>query len=222
MVEHDSTLTGRIGRHIRRRLVSGLLVLVPLAITVVVVKLLFSSLTAFILPLLEPLRQELPAYALPVIALAATVLIVYIVGVVTTHIVGRRLIHLGESILLRLPIVKPIYAASKQAVDVFSAKNNAGFKAVVLVEFPRAGSLAVGFVTGTIRDPQGRAMSRVFIPTTPNPTSGFLLILPENQVQFTTISVEDGIKMIVSGGMLAPETYGIAPRREDAETAPEA
>jgi uncharacterized membrane protein len=96
-------------------------------------------------------------------------------------------------------------------VDTFSSSTKAAFQAVVLVDFPRRGSLAIGFVTGTILDPRGKTLYRVFVATTPNPTSGFLIMYPEEEVQFTDISVEDGVKMIVSGGMLAPPSYRVRP-----------
>ncbi len=105
---------------------------------------------------------------------------------------------------MKLPIAKTVYAASKQVIDTFSNSTKAAFKSVVLIPFPFPGSLAVGFVTGTIPDSKGKILYRVFVPMAPNPTSGFLILLPEEALQFTEISVEDGIKMVVSGGILAP------------------
>ena len=204
-------LSAKLGKHLRMRLMSGLLVLIPLAVTLFILNLCFASLTSFVRPVMRPWLGELPEYILTLIALASTVLIIYIVGLITTHIIGRRLIQWGETLLMRLPIVKTVYAASKQVVDTFSSSTKAAFQAVVLVEFPRRDSLAVGFITGTILSPEGKTLYRVFVATTPNPTSGFLVILPEEEVHFTDISVEDGVKMIVSGGMLAPLTYRIRP-----------
>ncbi|HNX36463.1 MAG TPA: DUF502 domain-containing protein [Kiritimatiellia bacterium] len=211
--------SSRIGKHLRNRLMSGLLVLIPLAITLFILNLLFSTLTAFARPVLRPWTGELPEYILTLIALLVTAVLIYLVGGITTHIIGRRLIHWGEAVLLRLPIVKSIYASSKQVVETFSSSTTAAFQAVVLVEFPRRDALALGFVTGTILNPQGRTFYRIFVATTPNPTSGFLLLLPRDAVQFTDISVEDGIKMIVSGGMLAPPSYQVRPQENTPEQA---
>lgn len=197
------------GKHVRTRFVSGLLVLIPLAITLFVLNLFFSFLTAFVRPLLRPWTGNVPEYVVMLLALAITLALVYTVGVVTTYFAGRRMIHFGERLLLKLPIVRSVYAASKQVVETFSTSTKAAFQAVVFVDFPRRGSLAIGFVTGIIRNPDDKVMYRVFVATTPNPTSGFLLILPEEEVYFTNISVEEGVKMIVSGGMLAPERYQI-------------
>lgn len=207
--EIKETSSLRFGKHVRTRLVSGLLVLVPVAITLFVLNLFFSFLTAFVRPLLRPWTGDVPEYVVMLLALAITLTLVYTAGVVTTYLAGRRMIHFGERVLLKLPIVKSVYAASKQVVDTFSSSTKAAFQAVVFVDFPRRGSLAIGFVTGIIRNPDDKVMYRVFVATTPNPTSGFLLILPKEEVYFTNISVEEGVKMIVSGGMLAPERYRI-------------
>jgi len=207
--ETKSGAASGLGKHMRTRFMSGLLVLIPLAVTVFVLNVILRFLTAFARPLMKPWVGELPESVLTLIALFATALIVYFVGSITTHIVGRRLFSLGEKILLKLPVVKSVYAASKQVVDTFSSSSKASFQAVAFVEFPRRGSRAIGFITGSMPDPSGTTLYRVFIATTPNPTSGFLLLMPEADIQFTDISVEEGLKMIVSGGVLAPAHYRI-------------
>ncbi len=198
-------------KHLRARLISGILVLIPLAITLFFLNILLASLTSFVRPLLRPLLSpfvvEIPEYAVTLIALFITTLIIYFTGFVTNYVVGRRFIQLGERLLMKMPIIKSVYSASKQVVDTFSSTTKAAFKAVALVEFPRKGCLALGFVTGVMTSPEGQLMYRVFIATTPNPTTGFLLILPADEVQFTDIAVEEGVKMLVSGGVLSPESY---------------
>jgi uncharacterized membrane protein len=210
-----------IGGHLKARMISGLLVLGPLVITLFILKLLFAALTAFVLPLLRPWLDGLPEFVLIAIATVAALLLIYLVGMFTTHFIGRRFIHLGERLMMKLPIVKSVYSASKQVMDTFSSSTKAAFTATVLVSFPHPGARAIGFVTGTILDPAGRKLYRIFVATTPNPTSGFLLMLPEEEVTFTDISVEDGIKMIVSGGMLSPKSYAVrsAPLPADADQA---
>ena len=211
------SVSGRVGIHIRNRLVSGLLVLIPLVITVFILRLLFNWLTAFARTLLRPWLGEVSETVLALIALVVTVAGLYVVGVVTTHFIGRRLIQFGEGVLLRLPIVKTIYSASKQVVDAFSVGSKTTFEAVVVVEYPRRGTYTIGFVTGTIIDPNERKLYAVFVATTPNPTSGFLILFPEEDVCFTDIPVEDGVKMIVSGGMLAPKRFGHRVREPEPE-----
>ena len=202
-----------LGRHFRSRFVSGLFVLIPLAVTIFVLKLVFSTLEATAMPFIRPLLKTAPQSVLVLIAIAFMTLFIYLIGLIASHIVGQKFIRLGESILLKLPIIKSVYTTSKQVVDIFSTDSATAFKAVVMVTFPHPDSMAMGFVTGTMLDPDRKVLYRVFVPTTPNPTSGFLVILSDKQVTFTDIPVEEGIRMIVSGGMLAPAQYKIAPPR---------
>jgi len=197
------------GGHLKTRMISGLLVLGPLVITLFILKFIFAALTAFILPFLRPWLEDLPEFVLVAVATVAALFLIYLVGMFTTHFLGRQLIQIGEKMMMKLPIVKSVYSASKQVMDTFSNSTKAAFTATVLVSFPHPGARALGFVTGTILDPAGRKLYRIFVATTPNPTSGFLILLPEEDVTFTDISVEDGIKMIVSGGMLAPKSYAV-------------
>ncbi len=194
-------------RHIRNRFVSGVLVLVPIAITIFVLRLVFALLSGFLMPVLKPFVGDFPAWAVYLLAVASTLLLIYAMGSLTAFMIGRRLLNLAEQILLHVPLIKTIYSASKQVVNTFSASNRETFKETVIVEFPRTGSYAVGFITGTILNPAGAPLYRVFVPTTPNPTSGFLILLPPDQVMHTDMTVEDGVKMIVSGGVLAPPQY---------------
>lgn len=196
-------------RHLRTRMVSGLLVLIPLAVTLFVLKLFFSALASFARPVVRSAVNELPEYVLTVIAFLVTVLLVYLVGLVANYFIGIRLIHWGEALLLKLPIVKSVYSASKHAVDTFSSPAGTAFKCVALVDFPCKGSLAVGFITGSIRSPEGQTLYSVFVSTAPNPTAGFVLFLPEDRVYLTDWSIEDGVKMIMSVGILSPPVYRI-------------
>jgi uncharacterized membrane protein len=200
-------VSSAFSKHLRARLISGILVLIPLGITLFILNILLASLTSFVRPLLSPFVGEIHKYAVTLIALGITTLIIYFTGLITNHLIGRRMIHLGERLLMKMPIIKSVYSASKQVVDTFSSSTKAAFKAVALVEFPRKGSLAIGFVTGSMTNPEGQLVYRVFIATTPNPTTGFLLFIPADEVQFTDISVEDAVKMIVSGGVLSPDSY---------------
>jgi uncharacterized membrane protein len=203
----ENTKTTTFSAHLRSRFISGILVLIPLAITLFILNVILASLTAFVRPLLRPFVGEISEYAVTLIALVVTTLIIYFTGLVANYVIGRRLIRIGERLLMKMPIIKSVYSASKQVVDTFSSTTKAAFKAVALVEFPRKGCLALGFVTGSMTNPDGQLMYRIFLATTPNPTTGFLLILPAEEVQFTDITVEEGVKMIVSGGVLSPESY---------------
>lgn len=199
----------KLRRHIRSRFISGVFILIPLGVTLFVLKLIFTSLEAMAFPFVAPLLQGLPHSLIVLIAIAMMLTVIYMTGQIATFFIGQRMIRWGESLLLKIPLIKSVYITSKQVVEIFSANSMAAFKAVVLVAFPHPASLSMGFVTGTMLDPDGMLRYRIFVPTTPNPTSGFLVIMAGDQVQFTDISVESGIRMIVSGGMLAPTQYKV-------------
>ena len=196
-----------LGRHLQSRLTSGLVIFIPIAITLFVLHATIRLLTSFVLPWLRNLPFNIPDAALVAVALTVMAISVYITGLVAAHFFGRRLIRWGDRLLLRLPIVKPVYSASRQVVSIFASPSRTAFHAVALAEFPRKDSFSVGFITGTMIDPEGVPMYCIFIPTTPNPTTGFIIMQPEDETIVTDLSVEEGVKMIISGGMLSPHSY---------------
>lgn len=206
-MQEKDTISFRLKRHIKRRLVSGILVLVPLGLTFLILKFLFETFTGIMLPLVQPFTGKLPQHLVLALAFLGTFLFVYVCGLVTAHFVGQKLLTLGEAIILRVPVAKSVYSATKQIVTIFAGGNSSSFKDVVVFDFPRPGTRAIGFSTGSIRNESGQLYYNVFVPTTPNPTSGFLILVPAEQVMFTRMSIEEGIKMIVSGGVLSPGTF---------------
>lgn len=201
-------------RFVRSRLISGLFVLVPVWVTIVVIGAAFSAMSSLLSPLVGMLPWALPPLAERAISVVAFVLLVFVCGAVASRMVGRRLLAWGESLILRVPLVKSIYSASKQVVDAISLTKKAAFKSVVMVEYPRPGLKAIGFVTGVSADGAGRRWCRVFIPAAP-PTSGFLELVPIEEVEATDLSVEQGLKMIISGGFIAPDHIATHPFREE-------
>jgi uncharacterized membrane protein len=151
------------------------------------------------------------------VALAMTVFLICVVGLLARNYFGKRVIEWADSALLRIPLLNKIYGATKQVNDAFSSGNKTAFRTVVLVEYPRPGVYSVGFITSEpneeIRAKAKEKVVCVFVPTTPNPTGGFLLLVPEDQVTKLDMSVADGIKYIISLGAINPD-YGTAPRRE--------
>ncbi|MEZ4416327.1 MAG: DUF502 domain-containing protein [Gemmatimonadota bacterium] len=193
-------------QHVRKRLVTGLVVLIPLGITIFALRFLYNAATALLLPFLDPLLGHLPPWARALLSLGLLLTILLLVGQVATNVVGSRLIGLFEKVVLRIPIVRIIYQAAKQVVEAFNAPRS-DFQTVVMVEFPRPGMRAVGFLTNTVEDTDGRAWSTVFIPTTPNPTTGFLQVVPAGEAVRLDWSVEDAVKTIMSLGVLAPPQW---------------
>lgn len=193
-----------LGR-VRGRMTSGVVVLVPLVITVYVLKALFGFTAGILLPVIDPAVNEWPWILRAALSLAVLVAAIYLLGLLATHVVGRRLLGLGDALLLRVPLVKVIYKTSKQVVAALHGPNTKAFQSVVLIEFPRPGLKSVGFLTSTFNRKDGSVWHSVFVPTTPNPTTGFLQILPASEVTRTDFTVEEAFKMVMSLGALPPD-----------------
>jgi uncharacterized membrane protein len=190
--------------HFKARMASGLVVLIPLVVTAAVIRFLFNFTSGILLPIVDPAVTDWPAGARAALSFAILIAVIYLLGLVARNIVGRRVLQLGESVVLKVPFVKVIYAVSKQVVAAFQGQQSKAFKSVVFVEFPRPGMRAIGFLTGEVEMEDGSTWNTVFIPTTPNPTTGFLQIVPPDAVVRTDFTVEEVIKMIMSLGALAP------------------
>lgn len=198
----------QLQRHLRSRLLSGLFVLVPIGVTIFIMQILFGFMAMFTAPFLHYFMKNVSPALIQLISIVLFVILIYIVGLITTYVVGRRAVSIGESLLLRIPLVKNIYGAAKQVVDTFSQSKGTAFSGVVMIEYPRVGLKSLGFATGSVTAPDGSTQCLVFVPTAPNPTSGFMVIVPETCVEHTAISIEDGFKMVVSGGMIIPDDLG--------------
>jgi uncharacterized membrane protein len=188
----------------KTRMASGIVVLIPLVITIAVIRFLFNFTSGILLPFIDPALASWPAPARDALSLFILVVTVYLLGAMAAHVVGRRVLGMGERVVLRVPIVKVVYSAAKQVVGTFQGKSADSFKSVVFVEFPHPGMRAIGFVTSKVQRADGSSWNLVFVPTTPNPTTGFLQLVPAEQVTPAGISIEDGIKMVMSIGSLTP------------------
>lgn len=189
----------------KTRMASGLVILIPLVITAAVVRFLFQFTSGILLPFIDPALADWPVIARAALSLAILLLVVYLLGALATNIVGRRVLSLGERVVLKLPFVKIVYSVSKQIVAAFQGQGSKAFKSVVLVEFPQPGMRAIGFVTSNLIRADGSEWSTVFVPTTPNPTTGFLQLVPTASLEQTSYTVEEGVKMVMSLGVLVPE-----------------
>ena len=191
-----------IGLHIRTTLLAGLALTIPVGITLLILKYIFD----FFDPVLKPVFNQFTDQYTPGMGIVSLAIVIYLVGLVTTHVLGRRLINFGHSLVDRVPVVNTLYRAARQATDVFSNVNaNSKFTSVVLVDFPGYGLRSIGLVTSKLEDQNGNTLLAVYVPTSPFPTSGFLLFLPENRVTPTDIPVDDAMKLIISAGVVAPE-----------------
>jgi uncharacterized membrane protein len=198
-------------RHrLRRMLIAGLLILVPAALTIYVLVALFRLMDGFFGPLVNRAIQVFfPEARVPGLGLVMTLLVVLLLGWLSNKVMGRRLIAGFEQLIARVPVVRTIYSATKGVLEAVSRDRADAFTRVVMIEYPKENLFALGFVTRGARwdavDPRAKDLLLVFVPTTPNPTSGFLLLVPRTEAITLPISVEEGIRMVISGGILLPE-----------------
>lgn len=200
----------RIAGHFQRTLVAGVLVMLPIGITALVLKFIFDLLT----PILQPVTDLLPGPDVYGTGLVALLLLIYVVGLVAAFVIGRRLIDVAHRVMEVIPLVKGIYSTTRTAVQFLSSSgrqvgNNgtARYSGVVLIEFPRPGIRSIGLVTSQMYDADGVEVLSVFVPTTPIPSSGFLVIVPTSQVTHLDMSVEEAMAVVVSGGILAERMF---------------
>jgi len=189
-----------IGRKLRRQFIAGIIVTIPIGVIVWLVIWIFTSIDG----ILQPAVSSILGRTIPGLGFVILIVLVYLVGVMASNFVTRRLVNYGQSLLSRIPIVRPIYSSIKQIADSFSASGKTGFKQVVIAEDPMKGTRTIGFVTNESLDKAGNRLLYIYIPTTPNPTSGFLQIVKEEDVIQVDMSVDDALKMVVSAGKVLP------------------
>lgn len=189
---------------LRRWFIAGLIVFLPVAITVSIIAWLFRVVDSF-LGWLLPLTIGRP---IPGLGFIASIVVIFFIGALATNVVGRRLVGFFEGLMLRIPLARSIYSATKSISDSIFLQRHAAFRRPVLIEWPRKGIYTVGFVTGEssgVPDaPGGRALN-VFVVTTPNPTTGFMMIVPEREAHALGMTVEEALQLVMSGGIVSPD-----------------
>ena len=194
----------------RKYFITGLLILVPLAITLWVLNLIIGTMDQSLLLLPVAWRPEtLIGFSIPGLGSILTLLIIFLTGVFTRNFIGRQVVALWEAVLKRIPVVSSIYSSVKQVSDTLLSSSGNAFRTAVLVQYPRQGSWTIAFVTGVpggdVRNHlQGDYVS-IYVPTTPNPTSGFFLMVPRAETIELNMNVDEALKYIVSMGVVAPE-----------------
>ncbi len=189
------------GKKLRGQFLSGILVVVPIAASVLILVWLFNTIDS----VLQPLIRAIFGNSIPGVGFATTIILIYIIGAVARNVIGKRIIQYGESLLSKVPIFRQLSSGIRQILESFTAPNKTGFMQVVLVEFPKEGMKAIGFITNEIKDTTGEKLLSVLIPTSPNPTTGFLQIVKEKDIIRTQITVDEALKMIVSAGRMTPD-----------------
>lgn len=205
---------------VRTYFFAGVLVTAPIGITLYLTWLIIDLIDAQVTPLI-PARYNPETYlpfSVPGLGVVVAVVVLTMIGALTAGLVGRWLVKLSDRLMQRMPVVRNVHSALKQILETVMAQQSNAFRQVVMIEYPRRGIWAIGFITGdTVGEVQNSTedtMVNVFLPTTPNPTSGFLLFVPREECHVLSMTVEEGIKMVVSGGIVTPPDRRSLDQRE--------
>jgi len=194
---------------LRRYLMAGIIIWVPLIVTVLVVRFLVNLMDRSMVLVPPAFRPDtLLGFHIPGLGVLLTIVVLLVTGMLGANLFGRRLVHLWESLMSRIPLVRSIYMGAKQVAETVLSDGSTSFKRVMLVEYPRKGVWSMCFQTSTalheIQDKTADEVICVFVPTTPNPTSGFILFVPRSDLIDLDMSVDEGLKMIISLGVVVP------------------
>ncbi len=209
----DDGKSGRVGAQLRNSFLTGLIIVGPVGITAYMVYSFVNFIDSWVKPYVpEQYNPEtyLP-FSIPGLGLIFAIFIIMVIGATTANLFGRSLVSYGESVLDRMPVVRNLYRAIKQIFETVLSQSGNSFQNVGIIEYPRKGLYAIVFVStetsGEIADlcSEGEPMLSVFLPTTPNPTSGYLLFVPSKDVKILDMSVEEGAKLVISAGLVVPE-----------------
>ena len=202
---------GRVA-HMKKYLITGLLIWIPVVITLWVLELIVTTMDQTLTLIPESFQ---PRYHIPGLGLLLTMVVVYLTGLSASNFLGRRVMQVWEGVLLRIPVVNSIYGGVKQVSDTLFTPGGQAFRKALLVQYPRTGSWTIAFMTG---QPGGDVVTHlsgdyvsVYVPTTPNPTSGFFLMMPRADVVELDMSVDDALKYVVSMGVVPPRKNGRKP-----------
>ena len=187
-------------QNLRSKLLTGIITLLPLYLTYIVLKFFFKTLNDISEPILNRLNIEIP-----LLGIFLTLLLVLSIGIAVTNFLGRKFFEIGEKIVKKVPLVSSIYYSIKQILDTITNSSTDEFKGTVYIQYPRKGLWTMAFISGESISKSGKTFFHLFVPTTPNPTSGFFLMIPKEDAIKSNMSVEDGLKTIISGGLLAPK-----------------
>jgi len=190
---------------LKRYFLTGLLVITPIWGTVLILKTLFVAVDGILGDLLA---RMVPSHYVPGLGILALMVLVFVTGLFAANFMGKQIVRIWEDWLNRVPLVRGIYSTLKSMMDILSFAERGSYNRVVLIQFPKNGHYCFAFVTGVtkggIQDLEPESLVHVYVPTSPNPTSGYFLLVPEREVTSVEITVEEAMKLIVSGGLYSP------------------
>ena len=220
MEKEKKSLLTRLWQHILRRIITGVVIIVPAGLTYIILKWFFRGEDGILSPyvsflvkkympyLYELIKVNIGVYQdgeIPALGFFLVITAVYLIGLFSTNVLGKSIIQFLNNLLMRTPVVSWIYKTIKQLVDTITGTQREAFQKVVLVDIMKSGTGILGFVTGHSVGKEGQKYTQVFVPTAPNPTSGYLIFLKSDQIVETKLSIEEAIKTILSGGVITPE-----------------
>jgi len=199
-------------RHLRTKIIAGILVILPLGITYFILSSVFNTLDNILAPLMPEVTVHLfhRLFHIPGLGIIVFFLLLYLIGMITTNVLGHKLVGWGHRLFVNIPVVKNIYLSSKQLTDAFSATRKGAFRQAVFVEFPQEGNFVLGFVTNELTDLERQTKLTVFVPTAFVPPMGFLLFLPKEKVLPSQLTIEEAIKAIMSVGIVTPQSLSVS------------
>ena len=199
---------------IKKNMIAGLLVTVPVAFTYIILEFVITRVDGLMVPIVSKIIGEkgmeiFKAYSVPGIGFLLLVLFIFFIGLIATNFFGKKMFKVGELVLHKIPLVRVIYTTIKKVVDMISQSQTPTFEKMVLITYPRSPLKTIGIVAcdtrGTVLKMLGKRSVNVFVPTSPNPTTGFIIHVPVEDVNFLEMTVEEGLKMIISFGVVAPK-----------------
>lgn len=207
-IERKPSFWNRFLKKLRDVAIAGLVVTVPIAVTIWIFVWLFNEIDKILKPLISRYFGTALNGHTTGIGFAIIVALVLIVGLIATNVIGKRIVRWGESLISKIPISRTLYEGIRQMMQSYSEKDKTGFLQVVMVEYPRKGVHTLAFVTNEYTNEHGKKMVSLFIPNSPNPMSGFLHIFDDSEVVRTRLTIEEGLKMVVSAGRVSPKDVG--------------
>ena len=199
---------------IKKNIIAGLLVTVPVSLTYIVLKFVITRIDALVVPVVskiigEKAMENFNGYFVPGMGFLILIFFIFFIGLLTTNFFGKKLFSFGELVLRKIPIVRVIYITIKKVVDTVSQSNESTFEKMALITYPRAPLKTLGIVVCDTPDSVSKKIEEpsvnVFVPTSPNPTTGFVIAVPIKDVDFLKMTVEEGLKMVISFGVVAPK-----------------
>ncbi|WP_022849777.1 DUF502 domain-containing protein [Limisalsivibrio acetivorans] len=208
---------------LRNAFFAGILATLPLFVTFYFIRFVFVKFSGFLLPYFDLLVIKydiiVPPYIVKIISFIVILIAILFIGLFAKNYAGKKLLGAIEQLVSKIPFVKTVYGVIRQIVDAISTTSGTNFKKVVMIEYPRKGVYSLGFITKDTSDffneKTGEQNYSVFVPTTPNPTSGFILIVPESEVFELNITIDEGIKYVISAGLLEPVHKNVSVERID-------